>query len=434
MIAGHAHAVASRTTAGRPRARMTASRVGNRGLARLLAGRGPDAPAAMALLNAPLVGNRAVARTLRRSAGVGCGGSCAQSTGAAGANAQDDPDADRLRSARFADDDRLQAAHLNAPPLRQGEQGDAVAKLQQALLDLDYDLPISAPDDVPDGIYGPETARAVRAFQIDAGVSPPGGWEAGHKTLGSLDLLFSEESQGTRPSALPSGWTAGRETGDPTARVATRVIPNDPNRPQDLGNYRCRAQKTLRIQVILDGESTRARARAEVDFARTALAAHGVTLDVIFDSFLVATGELQTKNDLCDLIRDQVAFSENDLGVRLHKTRLPVFFVPGKFMRSAAGGGDDAGVTADSLGNDCADLGVPLPVGKAVYVDSGNSCPVGVLLHELGHAVGNVHAKDSFMNPTCRADLTDKVFPNQLAKFCTAPPFGTPDPFNPFDL
>uniref|UniRef100_UPI00142E8A53 peptidoglycan-binding domain-containing protein n=1 Tax=Amycolatopsis kentuckyensis TaxID=218823 RepID=UPI00142E8A53 len=40
-----------------------------------------------------------------------------------------------------------------------------------------------------DGIWGPATTRAVRAFQQGKGIAP-GGWEAGARTLSALDVLL----------------------------------------------------------------------------------------------------------------------------------------------------------------------------------------------------------------------------------------------------
>lgn len=97
-----------------------------------------------------------------------------------------------LRSPRFADNARLQAASENSPPMRPGETGEAVAILQQALVDLGFKMPVSFAKGGPDGVYGGETERTVRQFQAAQGFPLSGqDGRAGHDTLGRLDQLFA---------------------------------------------------------------------------------------------------------------------------------------------------------------------------------------------------------------------------------------------------
>jgi peptidoglycan hydrolase-like protein with peptidoglycan-binding domain len=72
-----------------------------------------------------------------------------------------------LQSPRFGGNARLRQASENNPALSQGEQGEAVAIVQLALVDLGYSLPrtTAAGSTLPDGIFGPETLSAVIAFQ-----------------------------------------------------------------------------------------------------------------------------------------------------------------------------------------------------------------------------------------------------------------------------
>jgi hypothetical protein len=72
-----------------------------------------------------------------------------------------------LSNPRFSSNAELAAAAKNHPPLKRGANGEAVAILQQALLDLGFAMPVStrARGGLPDGIYGAETEAAVRAFQ-----------------------------------------------------------------------------------------------------------------------------------------------------------------------------------------------------------------------------------------------------------------------------
>jgi hypothetical protein len=104
-----------------------------------------------------------------------------------------------LQAERFRDDARLQAAFDNNPPLRMGETGPAVKKLQQALIDLGLIMPKSTKSGEPDGIYGQETSTVVKGFQWRQGIVKDG--VVGRQTMGELDGLFSGQSPpGTRPS------------------------------------------------------------------------------------------------------------------------------------------------------------------------------------------------------------------------------------------
>ncbi|RXT56657.1 hypothetical protein B6S44_06270 [Bosea sp. Tri-44] len=77
-----------------------------------------------------------------------------------------------LTSPRFSANDRLRKAAENAPPLKQGERGQAVAIIQLALTDLGLAMPSSTNQGrtLPDGIFGPETARRIRSFQTANGL------------------------------------------------------------------------------------------------------------------------------------------------------------------------------------------------------------------------------------------------------------------------
>jgi peptidoglycan hydrolase-like protein with peptidoglycan-binding domain len=90
-----------------------------------------------------------------------------------------------LTSPRFADSERLQNAFRNRPPVVRGERGDAVARIQQALLDDGIPLPVSTRrTGRPDGIFGPETEAAVQVFQRSRGINDDG--RVGHDTLTEL--------------------------------------------------------------------------------------------------------------------------------------------------------------------------------------------------------------------------------------------------------
>lgn len=113
-----------------------------------------------------------------------------------------------LQADRFRDDERLQKAFDDRPPMGQGESGEAVATLQQALIDIGFGMPRSTDaTGKPDGIFGQETYRVVRGFQLRQGIVQDG--IVGRQTLGELDGIFSG-------SAPPGSRASGPETpGDP---------------------------------------------------------------------------------------------------------------------------------------------------------------------------------------------------------------------------
>jgi peptidoglycan hydrolase-like protein with peptidoglycan-binding domain len=95
-----------------------------------------------------------------------------------------------LSSARFSRGPELQRAAHNQPPLKVGARGAAVKSLQQALVDLGFNLPRSITNGFPDGIYGSETETNVKAFQRSRFLVIDG--IAGRETLNHLDKIFSD--------------------------------------------------------------------------------------------------------------------------------------------------------------------------------------------------------------------------------------------------
>jgi peptidoglycan hydrolase-like protein with peptidoglycan-binding domain len=102
-------------------------------------------------------------------------------------------------SPRFARSSRLQQVASGNASLQQGEQSDDVRVVQLALIDLGYRLPLSRdPRGLPDGAYGPDTARAVVRFQADNGIAADG--VVGRATLNRLSdriiaLMVARQSQ-----------------------------------------------------------------------------------------------------------------------------------------------------------------------------------------------------------------------------------------------
>lgn len=98
-----------------------------------------------------------------------------------------------LVSPRFAPIPQCRRAATNAPPMKSGARGQGVAALQQALLDLGFPLPNSTQRrGDPDGIFGSETATALRSFQSRNDLSPDA--IAGKKTMEKLDALLPQAS------------------------------------------------------------------------------------------------------------------------------------------------------------------------------------------------------------------------------------------------
>jgi hypothetical protein len=278
-----------------------------------------------------------------------------------------------------------------------------------------------------DGIYGSETASVVRQFQSEFGVHPVGGWESGHKTLSGLDVLYRDEpaAKVDKPASEPLDESdtedaSARKAKEPAAGpqvASTDVVPIDPGKPNDLGRFRCKTPHSLRIELYFFSGPSAARATAEIDHARKALAEHKVDLDIRFQQLGSRSSDIAHELDWCQLAGNLIARFGHD------STRLPVFFVPGAFLRGNTSAAGDGGITYASMKTTCAaTYQENIDLDRVVVVDCCSSCPTGVLLHELGHAVGNVHLADTFMHDTCgKSQDPTKIIPLQLKKFCAAP-------------
>jgi Domain of unknown function (DUF4157) len=103
-----------------------------------------------------------------------------------------------LQSPRFAGDPILESVFDDEHHIKQTETGDHVAKIQQALLDLD---PSCLPEHGVDGIYGSETSSAAQKFQIQNNLTPALG-NIGPKTMSELDRRFQTEQEQLPESSL----------------------------------------------------------------------------------------------------------------------------------------------------------------------------------------------------------------------------------------
>lgn len=117
-----------------------------------------------------------------------------------------------LKSSRFKNNARLQAAAKSSPAMRAFETNhEAVKILQRALRDLKSakvgSLPRSFKTGAPDGIYGHETVEAVRNFQK---LHPPLKKDgiAGKNTLAKLDEIYFKPPKPVIPVTPPPLVTA----------------------------------------------------------------------------------------------------------------------------------------------------------------------------------------------------------------------------------
>jgi peptidoglycan hydrolase-like protein with peptidoglycan-binding domain len=108
-----------------------------------------------------------------------------------------------LTSPRFAGDTVLEAVYDNERLLQNGNNGAAVRKLQQALVDSGFSLPRFGVD----GKFGSETEGAVRDFQRTSGlIGTDRDGIVGPTTMGWLDQRFSA---GPTPAGTTHGATSG---------------------------------------------------------------------------------------------------------------------------------------------------------------------------------------------------------------------------------
>ena len=91
-----------------------------------------------------------------------------------------------LTSPRFAGNRKLEACFDDEERLSPGASGPTVVTIQQALIDLGFDLGSSGAD----GIYGNKTAAAVRQFKADNNLGSTQFGDVGPGTMTKLNELF----------------------------------------------------------------------------------------------------------------------------------------------------------------------------------------------------------------------------------------------------
>ena len=110
-----------------------------------------------------------------------------------------------LRSRILAGNARLERASLRPPSIKRAppdDDVDAVQRIQTALKELGYPMPLSFKRGRPDGKFGDESYRAVLSFQRSAFPSDPLQWDGrvGRNTLAQLDDALTGSAE---PVELP---------------------------------------------------------------------------------------------------------------------------------------------------------------------------------------------------------------------------------------
>ncbi|RKG69974.1 murein L,D-transpeptidase [Corallococcus exercitus] len=108
-----------------------------------------------------------------------------------------------LEHPRFAGSRQLADVASGATVLGTGARGEGLGAVQGALLDMGFALYGGA-----DERYGPDTARALRNFQVHAGLRSSGVLDAA--TLRALDALAPAPGSRGQSRALPSPFYAGQ--------------------------------------------------------------------------------------------------------------------------------------------------------------------------------------------------------------------------------
>jgi len=129
-----------------------------------------------------------------------------------------------LTSPQFAGDARLENASANSPPIKRGNSGESVGKVQQALMDDGFAMGGSIKSTGPDKSFGGETERVVKAFQTKHDLAVDG--QVGHDTVSKLDELNLARAAGAVAPVKPPP-TTGFEVRGKLRQDAKR---NDPGK------------------------------------------------------------------------------------------------------------------------------------------------------------------------------------------------------------
>jgi hypothetical protein len=111
-----------------------------------------------------------------------------------------------LQSARFKDDPILEACFNGQHRMLAPETGEAVKKIQRALRDLGFPLPLTFATGDADGQFGGETAETVSAFKRSKAIQPADG-VVGRETMANLDadvIRLDERREAPREPRPPA--------------------------------------------------------------------------------------------------------------------------------------------------------------------------------------------------------------------------------------
>lgn len=125
----------------------------------------------------------------------------------------------QLKSRRLGRHDQLRAAASNSPALRRGSSGAGVAELQSLLADLGLPLKTSLAKGRADGIFGPETESAVKAFQRRSNLVADG--IAGRATISALDDIVASNPMLEAPSSEAERAALARGLSSPISRSSS---------------------------------------------------------------------------------------------------------------------------------------------------------------------------------------------------------------------
>jgi hypothetical protein len=197
--------------------------------------------------------------------------------------------------------------------------------------------------------------------------------------------------------------------------------------------HQCAQRKTLKVAFYLQATTT--TSEDSKYFARIFLLGRNVDLDIETAGVIPTTyneqekklGRVETVADLCDILKGL-----ETQGSLPKAGALPAVFVPfGKQLRGNAG--DTLGWHIPDTNSLCGDRVGTLKAKRIVAIDSDpETAHPKVLLHEIGHAVGNVDLGDSAMimgpaNPGgekkapigCDPDAKDNLMiASEVERFC----------------
>ena len=104
-----------------------------------------------------------------------------------------------LSSPRFAGDEKLEGCYDDETRLNNGDKGESVRKVQQALIELGYDLGPRGSD----AVYGQRTSNAVKAFKRDERLGFEQVGDVGPGTMTRLNSIFGAPIEPSVPPEEP---------------------------------------------------------------------------------------------------------------------------------------------------------------------------------------------------------------------------------------